>query len=233
MRTRFKAFFFGTALTVLIGTQGAIGQSANTDSKVSESAQAARDLEAELRWFAQVLDHRFTSYFNQGRGDSDPEGSEPARPEPPDLSGSDSAYADFVKRHGFGWGERFTLVLTLVPELRPRLLDYFSLKNTAYDTYYTEFGGRRDAMGRYIPTGETVCFILGGDDLKTRFEVMEMLGSEHLFAKLKVLGLSEPNGGSVSIRSPLVISPGFLRIFCGLSSGAAVPRRAGGEGKSP
>ena len=62
------------------------------------------------------------------------------------------------------------LVLSLVPHIRPQLLDVFFTKNKNFDRKFTEFGGLRGGPdGDFVPTGETLAFILGGNDLAIRF----------------------------------------------------------------
>ena len=127
-------------------------------------AATARDLEAELGWFVALLDARFRDYFA-----ADAAAPASDRPPAPDLSGSATPYARLVESLGLDADERLALVLALVPHLRPRILDVFHTRNTTFDRRFTEFGGVRGGTdGDFMPTPETLAFILGGDDLDAR-----------------------------------------------------------------
>src|SRR3954464_12901629 len=100
--------------------------------------QNACDLEQELSWFARVLDARFKLYFGQESVVPDVFAATP-----PDLRASGSPYATFVQHYQLSFAERTALVLSLVPHIRPQLLDIFFTKNSTFDRKFTEFGGIR------------------------------------------------------------------------------------------
>jgi AAA+ superfamily predicted ATPase len=168
----------------------------------------ARDLEEELAWFAQVVDARFKLYS----------GEECAYTSvfaitPPDLSASESSYARFLRHYAVNFGERLALVLSLVPHIRPQLLDVFLVKNITFDRRFTEFGGLRNgADGDFIPTGETLAFILAGKDLEVRFAVQALFDSDHYFAKHEMLRLA-PSGDEPLLKAPLHLSNDLLIYF--------------------
>jgi len=124
---------------------------------VSALEQNAADLEQELAWLARLIDARFAVYFNLDGATA----AEAAAP--PDLSGSESPYARFLREAELSFAERTALVLALAPHLRPQLLDVFFTRNQTFDRRFTEFGGaRREPDGDFWPTAETLAFILGG-----------------------------------------------------------------------
>ena len=168
----------------------------------------ARDLEQELAWFGRVLDARLKSYF--GQPEDDPIGDDL---DPPDLSKSTSPYASFIQHFNLGFPEQIALVLSLVPAIRPRLLDIFYVKNKNFDRKFTEFGGIYGGPdGDFTPTGETLVFILGGDDLAVRFGLQRLFDGEHFFARYNILRLT-PLGDEPAIKAPLRISDEYLSTF--------------------
>lgn len=168
----------------------------------------ARDLEGELAWFSLILDARIKGYFAQE--ESVPDVFELAAP---DLSGSDSPYANFVQHYQLSFPERTAIVLGLVPHIRPRLLDIFFVKNKTFDRKFTEFGGVYGGPdGDFTPTGETLAFILGGDDLPTRFSLQALFDGEHFFARHNILRLN-PAGDEPPMKSPLRLSDEYLSYF--------------------
>ncbi|APR88514.1 Cell division protein FtsH [Minicystis rosea] len=185
-----------------------------TMNKIVENAA---DLERELTWFCSVLAARMKLHFGK-------EAMETSVLDiaPPDLGGSSSEYAGFVRRHELSFVERLALVLALVPHLRPQLLDVCFARDTTVDRRLTELGGAQlGSDGEVLPTAETLAFILGGDDLALRFSVQLLLDPEHLFAKHDVLRL----GGSDQVtpmKAPLQISEELLCLFT-----LGEPRRPG------
>ena len=165
----------------------------------------ARDLEQELGWMARVLDARFKLYFTHDAVVASVE-----EVQPPDLAGSISPYADFLRHYEVTFAERVAIVLALVPHLRPQLLDVFHTKNQIFDRRFTEFGGARDADGDFVPTGETLAFILGGNDLATRFELQALFGRDHWFARDDVLRLAPQNRDERLLEAPLRLSDEYL-----------------------
>ncbi len=168
----------------------------------------AHDLELELAWFSQVLDARIKGYFAQE--EDLPEVSEI---QPPDLAKSSSPYASFLRHYQLSTPERIAILLSLVPSVRPRLLDIFFVKNKNFDRKFTEFGGvLYGPDGDFVPTGETLAFILGGDDLTVRFAVQTLFDGEHFFARHNILRLAR-SGDEVFMKAPLRLSDEYLSFF--------------------
>jgi AAA+ superfamily predicted ATPase len=174
--------------------------------------QLAHDLELELIWFARLVDVRFLLYF--GKESACQDVFEVA---PPDISQSTSAYARFLQYYDMPFAERVALVLSLVPHLRPQLLDIFHTRNSTFDRHFTEFGGIRDHQGDFIPTGETLAFILGANDLARRFAVLAMFDRDHFFTQHDILR-PYPSGDETLLKAPLRLSEECL---CFLTTGRA------------
>lgn len=173
----------------------------------------AQDLDRELTWFAEVLDARLRLYFKQDRESENTVASIFDLP-PPDLSQSNSYYAQFIRQHEFSSGERLTLLLALIPHIRPQLLDVLWTKNQEIDRGFTEFGGLQGTThGGFIPTGETVAFLLAGDDLSTRFKLMRLFEGDHPFARYNILYLAPVASGEPLLSGALVLSREYLYRF--------------------
>jgi AAA+ superfamily predicted ATPase len=170
--------------------------------------QNARDLEQELAWFAQVLDTRFKLYFGQETAVQDV-----FEIAPPDLSQAESPYSRFVQYYQLTFAERVALVLSLVAHIRPQLLDIFFTKNKTFDRNFTEFGGVYGGPdGDFTPTGETLAFILAGNDLQLRFAAQTLFEGAHFFASHNILRLT-PLGDEPPLKSPLRLSEEYLSYF--------------------
>jgi AAA+ superfamily predicted ATPase len=104
-------------------------------------------------------------------------------------------------------------VLGLTPHIRPRLLDIFFVKNKTFDRKFTEFGGVYGGPGGdFTPTGETLAFILAGDDLTLRFAVQTLFDADHYFARHTILRLV-PAGDEPPMKAPLRLSDEYLGHF--------------------
>ena len=161
----------------------------------------ARDLEQELAWLARVIDARFKLYFGQ-----EADCKSVFEIAPPEFGKPESAYCGLVRHYPFSFAERVAVALSLVPHIRPQLLDIFHAKNKTFDRKFTEFGGVRDANGDFVPTGETLAFILGGADLETRFALQAMFDRDHYFAKHDLLRLVPLSRDEPLMKAPLRLS---------------------------
>ena len=133
----------------------------------------ARDLQRELDWLARVLEARFRLYFGEPCDYSDV-----SEISPPPLSADDSEYARLIGDYALTYPERLALILALTPHIRPQLLDVLHTRNKTFDRRFTEFGGTlRGNM--IIPTGETIAFLIGGDDLEHRFRAQFLIDPTH------------------------------------------------------
>ena len=153
----------------------------------------------------------------------------PASPGPvgssqaPDLAASASPYAGFLRHYQATLAERAALVLALVPHLRPQLLDVFATRNQTFDKPFTEFGGQRDALhGDFVPTGETLAFVLAGTDLAQRLRLQTLFDADHWFARHGVLRLVPADPDAPLLKGALRLAPDCLGLIT-----TGQPRRPG------
>jgi AAA+ superfamily predicted ATPase len=176
---------------------------------VTPMQENARDLERELTWFSQVLNARLKQYF----GGEDVEEQDLYAITPPDLSASGSPYARFLRHYAVSFAERLALILSLVPHIRPQLLDAFFIKNSTFDRKFSEFGGLCNGPdGDFVPTGETLAFIVAGNDLELRFAVQAFFDGDHYFARHDILRLT-PSGDEPPMKASLRLSNEILTYF--------------------
>ena len=169
----------------------------------------AKNLTLELDWFKSIL--RIRSKIN-----THPEEDEldVFSTKPPALLTDSGGYADFVASHDLSFEERFTLMLALVPHVKPELLDAFLVKNQNTQQIYTEFGGRRGKSHTgFLPTGETLMFILAGSSLERRFALHYLFDGDHLFAKEGILTLERVEQGEPALNGSLTLSNETLDLF--------------------
>ena len=166
----------------------------------------ARILEREIDWFSRVLDARIRLYFEQ-----ECEIDDICDINPPDLSQDDSEYAQLVAQHAMGFDERLVLVLAIIPHVRPQALDTLFIRNKNLDRAYTEFGGLKGkSHGGFVPTCETASFVLAGQDLVRRFEVVQLFGAEHYFISEGILRVERDSDDEPFFSAALIVTPEYL-----------------------
>ena len=163
-------------------------------------------LSQDLKWLEEVLDIRLKSHY-EGMG----EGKSIYNCEPPDLTKDKSFYGEFINHHQIKKGERILLLMALAPHLKPQLFDQFFKKNETIERGFTEFGGVRGIQhGGFLPTGETVAFVLAEGSLGKRIYLNELFSEHHLFKKLNVLRLEEAPSQEPYLSGRVVISQEYL-----------------------
>lgn len=162
----------------------------------------------ELQWLGQVIETRMKLYWQQPCPFKDI-----IEVPPPDLP-AESIYAQVVKYYRMNVTERIILSLALAPHLKPHLLDVFFVKNETFDRGFTEFGGLKGQNhGGFLPTGETVAFIVAANDLEKRFSLLEIFGEDHFFRKSNILKLTSAQTEEPFLSGVLSLSPEYLSYF--------------------
>lgn len=152
---------------------------------MSALARNAAFLREEIAWFRELLELRMKLHSGDLEAPADPL----AALAPPPLAAG-SAYADVVRKLGFGPAERLVLLLAYLPHVRPDVLDVFFIHNRALERRFTEFGGvTGGSHGGILPTGETAMFLLAGEDLEARLRHRALFHPEHPFYTENVLRL--------------------------------------------
>ncbi|WP_316839294.1 ATP-binding protein [Pedobacter gandavensis] len=166
-------------------------------------------LRQEMDWLSAVIDQCMASYFLQ-------EGNEKewtAIPLP-DLSLVDCPYADTVRKWNLDVYSRLAIALSMAPHLCPEVLDLFFTKNQSQDRSFTEFGGlvAKDHNG-FLPTGQTLCFLMTINRPELRYQVMDLLGNQHILIKEEVLNLGETEPNLPRLSGQLSLNRGWFDYF--------------------
>jgi AAA+ superfamily predicted ATPase len=166
-------------------------------------------LQQEMDWLKSVISQCVSTYFLH-------EGSENewADIPLPDLSSVSCPYADAVNKWELNIYSRLALALCIAPHLCPEVLDIFFAKNQTYDRGFTEFGGVTDKdHNGFLPTGQTLCFLITVNHPELRFEVMELLGKSSILIKEEVLILAETEGHLPWFSGLLSLNMGWFHYF--------------------
>lgn len=138
-------------------------------------------LENLFEWLAKVIDARIQHYFEDSELDI-------WEIEPPVIT--DGFWADLVQHYEMDAAEQIALLLALAPTTFPAVLDRFLSLNEPLNRGFTEFGGIKGKQhGGFLPTGETVLFVLAGNDLTRRFKMQMLFDRDHFFSAHQLVRL--------------------------------------------
>lgn len=125
----------------------------------------------EMMWLSQVINQVICSYLKQ-------EGHERHWVDisPPELE-QGTPYADLIIDWQLSLFDRLALALAMAPSVKPDTLDIFFGLNSLIDRPFTEFGGVSDkAFSGFIPTGQTLNFLISANDPDWRVYVQAIFG---------------------------------------------------------
>ncbi len=159
-------------------------------------------LENEIDWLSQVLDTRIRLYFEQAC-----DYGSIYEITPPSLDDDHSEYAALVRKHKLQFDERLILILGLTVHLRPQALDTLLITNGNTGRGYTEFGGWKGKVhGGFLPTCETAAFLIAGNDLKKRIDVMRYFDESHPFVSHDLLTFGDEGSQEATFSRTLGVS---------------------------
>jgi len=170
----------------------------------------------EIDWFVKVLDFRFTNYFS-----AEPSELEIDSIESPDLTTDRSHYAALVRDYNLTNDERLTILLASIPHLRPNLLDVFFTKNAHFDRPFSEFGGAINKKhAGFIPTAQTLYFLLGKGAVENRYRVEQILNPSHALILHDFVRLEQTEANEPFLSRPMLTSEEFVNyLFTGKFAG--------------
>jgi AAA+ superfamily predicted ATPase len=132
----------------------------------------------------------------------------------PDLSVEDCPYANTVNEWQLDVYTRLALVLATAPHLQPEVLDILFGKNQLYDRGFTEFGGVIDKNhSGFLPTGQTLCFLVTAVNPELREKVLEILSKENILIKEQVIILGDTESFLPRLNGVLILSNHWFHYF--------------------
>ncbi|MGE6219433.1 ATP-binding protein [Nubsella zeaxanthinifaciens] len=167
-----------------------------------------KTLNEELAWLEQVINCTLQSYFNQDQSQNCWQDIQA-----PTLD-NQSAYGSFVLNHSLDSESRLALALAIAPNLKPQLLDAFLTKNTIIDNNFSEFGGYKDVHHNgFLPTFQTLLFILSIKDSVLSTKVFELLQPEHVLRAKEVLQFVEMAKHLPKLNAVIALNTNGLNYF--------------------
>ncbi|PWW11462.1 ATP-binding protein [Mangrovibacter plantisponsor] len=144
----------------------------------------------EMAWLSRVINQVICSYLKQ-------EGHERHWLDipPPELV-KGAPYADLVTDWQLSIFERLGLALAMAPSIKPDTLDIFFGLNSLIDRPFTEFGGVSDkAFSGFIPTGQTLNFLISANNPDWRIYTQEIFSNKHRLMAEQVTQLLSVDDG--------------------------------------
>lgn len=160
----------------------------------------------ELQYLEQLIACRLSSYF--------PSAEQVPEPEMPPLGEWLLPLKDFIWKHKLNRSEAIVLLMALVPHIQPDMFDRIIEQRLPDSGNFPKLGGVRGKNSRtFLPTGESIIFILSNGTLESRLLIQELFGSRHLFAQKKIVWLEELPSGEPSMSGRIIISQDYIDTF--------------------
>ena len=160
-----------------------------------------------LRYLATVITTRLKWTFGQETGVIE---------EPPllNFSASNHPLSIFIKNNALTTDETLTLLIALAPHVKADFFDSVIQSFFEKPTDFLPIGGVRGKQFRgVLPTGETVLFVLAGNDLDKRFKVQTLFSEAHLFHQKQIISLEEPPQGEPLSAGRLIMATEYIELF--------------------
>jgi AAA+ superfamily predicted ATPase len=103
------------------------------------------------------------------------------------------------------------VLLTLVPHLQPSFFESIIYEHFPNGGDLPEFGGTKGTNHRgMLPTGETIQFILAGNDLQKRLHIQELFLEGHTFFQQGILWLEPVREGEPLMSGRIILSQEWI-----------------------
>jgi hypothetical protein len=117
----------------------------------------------------------------------------------------------FILENKLGRFEYWAILMALAPHVQPHFWDTVIQEALPQAGDFQQIGGVRGKQYRgFLPTGETVLFVLAGENWEERLKVMEIFSPEHVFSQKKILLLELPPDGEPILSGKLVLNPVYI-----------------------
>jgi len=166
-------------------------------------------LMAELDWLDAVVAQSIASYLKHAGHERHWESIPMPRHDP-----GTSIYGRQIEHWRLDRFERLALVLAMAPHLRPESLDVLFGINAATQRGFTEFGGQTDgSFSGFLPTGQTLMFLIAGSRPQWRASVFHILSSQHRFGAEQVFQYASVQDCVPGLAKVLMLSDQWLHYF--------------------
>jgi AAA+ superfamily predicted ATPase len=121
---------------------------------------------------------------------------------------------DFIITHQLTIEEYITLLIALVPHVQPAFFENIIQEFLPQGGDFAEFGAIKASNQRSIlPTGETVLFILAGNDMQRRLQLQQLFNADHFFYTQNMLWLEHVKDGEPLMSGKLLLGTEWVDKF--------------------
>ena len=160
----------------------------------------------EFKYLENLISYRLNNYFYV-EADNNP-------PSFPDLDTWQLPIANFIKNNNLSQQEAILLLIGIAPYIMPNLFDKVIERKIGNAGDFPGIGGVRGKNCRFfLPTGETVLFLLSDNDVASRLLTQQYFGAEHLFSKKKIIWLEDMHNGEPATHGRLIMSQDYIDAF--------------------
>lgn len=126
----------------------------------------------------------------------------------------DSPIQQLIENHDLGHSDVIALMLAMAPHMQPLFLSDVLSGLLNEGESLPEFGGckGKNHLG-ILPTGETLLFIVAGNDLQSRLEAIHYFQSQSLLFKKHILKFEEVPAGEPAMSGRVIIDEESLDLF--------------------
>lgn len=126
----------------------------------------------------------------------------------------DDVLSQLLSSHKLTVGEYTCILLALAPHLSPNFIMRILQDFLPDGGDFPEFGAVKGKNHRGIlPTGETVLFVLAGENHALRAKCLKMFASEHPFSQHQILHLEEVPLGEPAMSGKLIMNQEYIELF--------------------
>jgi AAA+ superfamily predicted ATPase len=170
----------------------------------SNETVALTGLSPEFGFLYKLIRYRLGTYFEE----------EQEEPPIPGLEEFQLPLSSFLIKHQVSGLELTVLLIALAPHIQPDLFDSAIEGKIKGSGDFQKIGGVRGKNFRgFLPTGETAIFLLGGDDMPSRFYLQQLFSADHFFAKNKILWLEDVPPGEPAMSGRIILSADYLELL--------------------
>ncbi len=171
--------------------------------------QKSLAIESDIIWLQKIIQHRLTSHEI-----GETQLKKPDDITSPEIMENESPYGDFILQNNLNTEERAILILALVPHILPHFLDETIQENLGKTGDFPQLGGVRGKNHRgFLPTGETVLFLLAGQNLEQRFRIQQFFNEEHFLSGKNVISLESVPTGEPKMSGRLIMDEEYVELF--------------------
>lgn len=116
-----------------------------------------------------------------------------------------------LKRAHCQVAEKLAFYLALLPHLSPGLYDEIIAQNLKKAGDFPQLGGTKGKDFRgFMPTGQTILYLLAGDDQQAQIQYRKLFTADHFFAERQILVLAAPEEGAPRMSGKVILNPDLV-----------------------